>query len=96
MTEYRLIVDNQPDFHFNGTIIGYAASDSESGHWTELTLFETVGEVFVCHEVNHGKRTKNKGTYTEDINEVFQFFGYGWLAKQLYANANIDASQKIG
>lgn len=95
-------VDGAADISFTGekiaSVSSYCSSTNDN-RWTELYLFKTAGGKFVCHQVGetrwYGERAKYKARVCETIEEVVNFFGYGWLAKELYAEAKIDAANHI-
>lgn len=107
--EYTINRDNGPDLKFVGEIIGESKSSSNNasgssysgstGRWKELTLFKTKSGKFICQLVERtqwqGERDRFKAAVCETEKEVIDFFGYSWLAKELYDNANIEAFSVI-
>ncbi|MDV6345191.1 hypothetical protein [Nitrosomonas sp. Is37] len=65
-------------------------------HWEELNLYRTKSGKFVCQRITRtqspGKYDVYEGEICEDYNAVTKFFGDGWLAKELYEEADINAS----
>jgi hypothetical protein len=108
MTKFELNRDNDRNVVFTGELIGSASSSPNnahsnysggSGRWSELNLYKTAGGKFVCHSIG---RTQWQGEYDrftlkvcETEAEVIEFFGAGWLAKELYEDAGIDATEAI-
>ncbi|HAV1239649.1 TPA: hypothetical protein JGU28_004427 [Salmonella enterica] len=104
MKTYTLDIDNARNIRFTGEIIGSAASSDnnamghsysgETGRWTELRLYRTSGGNFVCHQIERtcwqGQRDCFRGKICKNLKEVFEFFGYGWLAKDLYDDAGLE------
>lgn len=99
--DYTLEVDNAPAIRFRGEHIAHASSkspDNES-RWTELDLYRTAGGKYICHTVGltcyQGESDRYAATVCESLDEVRAVFGYGWLAKELYRYAGIDASVEV-
>lgn len=88
-----LPMDGEPDIRFTGQCIAKESSSRERDRWTELALYKTVGGNFVCHQIGHslweGERTRYSGKVCSNTAQVIEFFGQGWLAKELYDSANI-------
>jgi len=74
--------------------MGSAYYSGQVGRWTELTLYKTQGGKFVCHQIGRtqwqGERDRFSGKVCETLDEVREFFGHRWLAKDLYAKADIE------
>ena len=102
-----LIVERDDDrsIKFKGHVIARASSSGnsgmhdfsgETGRWKELKLYKTVGGKFICEQIDatmwSGERNFTRGAVCDDKDEVIDFFGGDWLAKQLYAHAEIDDS----
>jgi hypothetical protein len=104
MEKFTLKVDNQPSIRFTGSLIGSAENSDdratgrsfsgETGRWTELALYKTKGGKFVCHQIGRTRWAREHDRYTAEIcdtlDEVREFFGHRWLAKELYDDAGID------
>ena len=89
--------DNAPDLRFTGELMATASPQSaSSGRWTELALYKTQTGKFVCSEIGYtqwqGERDHYKAKACNSVEEVTQFFGHGWLAKELYDEANLDTA----
>jgi len=97
-TLYTLQVDNQPSMRFTGFLVASAVSGTvhrnRFGRWTELFLYRTQSGKYVCHKVGRttktGERDRFTGVPCTDPEAVIAFFGHMWLAKQLYAQANVQ------
>lgn len=100
--------DNAPDLRLSGELIASASSSADnarsdySGHtgrWTELALYKTTGGKFVCSQVGRtqwqGEHDRRSGTVCNDVTGVIQFFGHGWLAKDLYEEAGIHDVETV-
>ncbi|WP_090572314.1 hypothetical protein [Nitrosomonas sp. Nm33] len=61
-----------------------------------MKLYRTQKGKFVCERINRtrrqGERDTTEAIVCENHNQVADFFGYGWLAKELYEEVGIDAS----
>lgn len=108
MTKKELKRDNDRNLVFTGELIGSASSSPnnahsnysrETGRWTELNLYKTAGGKFVCHSIGRtqwqGEHDRYSAQVCETESEVVDFFGTGWLAKELYEDAGIDATEVI-
>lgn len=97
-------VDNGPDLRFFGEIRAKVRSYSDRarvgeysgqvGRHSELTLYETAGGYLVCQLVERtcwpGESDSYDGKVCDTVEQVKEYFGYGWLAKELYRDAGID------
>lgn len=108
MTRKELNRDNGRNLVFTGELIGSASSSPnnahsnysrETGRWTELNLYKTAGGKFVCHSIGRtqwqGEHDRYSAQVCETESDVVDFFGTGWLAKELYGNAGIDATEEV-
>lgn len=106
MEEFEVIRDKEQNLKFKGELIAScSSSDNQAmgsnysgsvGRCTELRLYKTAGGKFICSSIGRtrwqGERDRFAGMVCETIDGVISFFGNGWLAKDLYEEANIDAS----
>lgn len=104
MDTFTLEIYNAPNLRFTGELVAHAASSDnqaagsyysgQTGCWAELTLYKTVGGRFVCYRADRtrwqGDRDRCSGKVCETLEDVKEFFGHGWLAKELYYGANIE------
>lgn len=108
MEKHTVQQDNGPDLNFEGELVGEAYSRGDQSHRrysgspgrrTTLKLYRTKGGRFICEKIGHtqwqGEKTRYKAHVCDLLQEVFEFFGHGWLEKDLYKDAGIDASTKI-
>ncbi len=113
--ESRFVVkrDNNADLEFTGSLIGFASNrkfpdrqeegevkaNAPTTRWTVLSLYQTKGGNYVCHQANHsinpGEHDKMEALVTKEKEKVADFFGYRWLAKKLYESANFNANEII-
>lgn len=99
LTIYR---DNKPNFQFFGQLIAGVSNynySQKNDRWIELYLYKTQSGLYVCAQENHtcwqGENNRYKAETAKNIEEIQDFFGYTDLSKELYEEANIDATIKI-
>ena len=73
--------------------------------WTVLELYEAKPlpllpiSTWVCYSEGRssypGEYTRKAGEVAKNMEEIKNYFGYGWLAKKLYDEAGIDYSVKV-
>lgn len=97
LEEITLDNDNAPNIKFTGYQIATVSSEEsrgEPGRWTVLNLFVTKGGKYVCQEIGRTRWEHERTKYTvkvcANLEEVKEFFGHKWLAKQLYECAGIE------
>lgn len=100
METFTLQNDNAADIKFTGELIASVSSrDNDTTRWTELALYKTKGGKYVVSSVGvtkwQGERDRYAATAFGHEEEVVEHLGYGWLAKELYEKAGIDASEAI-
>lgn len=95
--EYLIERDNTVDLKFKGKVLGFASSRDayqDGGRWFELTLYQTVGGKYICQKEDvtcwQGERNRYFAEVVETLDEVKEFFGNGWVSKELYAEAGIE------
>ncbi len=101
--------DNGRNLSFSGELIAKASSSDnramgsswsgETGRWQVLRLYKTARGKYVAQRINRtrwqGDRDTSEAVICENEGQVIEFFGYGWLAKDLYYSAGIDASVDV-
>ena len=93
--------DNEPALRFTGELIAEASSwrADRDDRWTELRLYRTRGGRYICEQVGHtrwqGERTRHSAGVCDTEADVIDWLGHGWLAKELYAEAGIDAAVDV-
>lgn len=103
MRSYLLPNDNAPDLSFDGSVIATVSSRKNEGprseRWTVLILYKTDGGLFVCQRIGKttmpGEIEKSEVATYADALGVVNFFGYGWLSKDLYRNAGIHVVDRV-
>lgn len=95
--EIEIEVTNDLNIRFQGVILGMATSKKkmEGGHqrWTELILYQSDDGRYVCQKIG---RTTFPGEHhifdhlvCETVEEVQGYFGFRWLAKEVYRQADL-------
>lgn len=100
--------DNAPDVRFRGQLVASVSSSDNrgcrdfsgsTGRWAELKLYRTASGRYVCQRIGHsrwvGERTRYTVGVCDDDDGVHQFFGLGWLAKELYEEADMPSIQDV-
>ncbi len=95
--------DDRPDIKFQGQLLAKTSSDADrgssyfsgaTGRWTELYLYRTAGGKYICHQLERtqwqGERDQSTATVCDNEECVIEFFGHGWLASYLFADAEIE------
>ncbi len=107
IAKYSLAVTDAPRLRFTGVLLATVESTDQKdndysgqlGCWEELSIYKSNGGKFVCHSVNHTRWVNEKTTYDgkvcTTIEEITDFFGFGWLAKSLYDEAGIDTDVEV-
>lgn len=100
---FTIPVSNAPDIRFVGEKIAGVSSSKhrgsefysgKTGRWTELHLYKTKGGKYVCQQIGRtewsGEYDRHSAKVCKALEDVKEFFGFGWLAKRLYGRAEID------
>jgi hypothetical protein len=108
MTQYKPSRDNERDIRFSGTRLAEICSSAdrahpdycgETGRWNKLSLYRSEAGKYVCRNERltqwHGEKSQSSVGVCQTLDEVVEFFGGGWLAKALYAEAELDTSVEI-
>ena len=109
LNQHIVIVNNDLDIKFTGEVMATATSSANNssgsahsgsvGRWTELQLYKTQSGKYICESIGRtqwqGERDIFNGAICTTVDEVIAFFGTGWLAKELYDSAKIDASVTV-
>ena len=99
--DYRKTVvvrDKDTDIQFEGYLMAEVSSqDFNPGikRWAILALYCTRGGKYICEQIGcstiEGETDRCSGHVADTIDDVVTYFGGGWLAKELYQAAGIDA-----
>lgn len=108
MKEHTITRDGERDIIFTGELIASVSSSPEqsrsdysgsTGRWTELSLYRTKGGKYVCESIGRtqwqGEHDRHSGAVCDTPEAVCEFFGNGWLAKELYAATEIDCAEHV-
>lgn len=97
--EYTLKKDGDIDCMFRGQILAHASSrptaiKAGKQRWSELSLYKTDKGLWVCYRIGRSSIPGERSLYTyeifESVEDVATFFGFGWLAKELYDTAGLS------
>ena len=105
---FTVIRDNNRDIRFSGELIAEASSSADkagsdysgsTGRWTELRLYKTTAGKFICEQIGRtqwqGEHARHSAAVCDDAEAMIEFFGTGWLAKELYDKVGIDAAETV-
>ena len=95
--------DDQPDLVFSGELIASSSSHHHEGpqntRWSELRLWRTEGGSFIagkCHRTRWiGEKDSFSAQICDDEATVVEAFGHSDLAKSIYADADINATETV-
>lgn len=103
MDTITIIRDKESDIRFTGEKIASASTSPDTarsdfsgstGRWTTLRLYRTKSGKYICEQIGHtqwqGENDRHSGAICETHAEIIAFFGHGWLAKELYEDAEIE------
>jgi len=102
---YYLINDKGRDLEFNGILIAEVANNDcpTDGEYSGFPgrdryyLFRTkLGKLIAAHrQIHYANGTSDRAKVCKNEEEIIKFFGLGWLAKNLYYEADISVSNLI-
>lgn len=109
MEKFTVQRDNAKDLTFTGELLTKVSSSPDTamgssysgstGRWQVLRLYRTESGKFVCQRSCVTQWDDERDSYSaavcEDHNQIADFFGGGWLAKELYEEADINAQEEI-
>ena len=106
METYTIQRDNDRKLKFDGKEIASVASEPDKSQGrrylneqTELSLYKKKAGAFVCGRVSRvtldDERDIHEGAVSNSVEAVIAFFGTDWLAKELCAQAGIEAVEVI-
>lgn len=99
MEKYVLENTNQPRVKFVGDLIASASEETGTGTSQTFKLYKTSFGRYVGQKQMLTQWAGSKDTFIvatlEDEEDMFAFFGYSDLAKEIYYEANVDESLEI-
>ena len=109
MEKYVIERDSAKNLTFTGELLAKASSSDNNasgssysgstGRWQVLALYRTEGGKLICERIDRtrwqGERDSHHAKVCTNNNEVIDFFGHGWLAKDLYEEAGIVACENV-
>lgn len=87
---------------FTGEVVAEVQSSGDFGHnfsgeigsWTVLALYRTIGGRYICQlaemTIIQGRANRYRAVVVDEITQVREFFGEGWLADELYAEIEVE------
>lgn len=103
MEQITLSNPGAPDVRFVGKLVAQVSSSPDqassyysgsNGRYTILRLFRSRGGKLIAEQTGRtqwqGERDRIKVAVCDDEKAVIEFFGHGWLAKDLYEEAGIS------
>lgn len=98
--------DDDRNITFTGELIASASSSDDramgssysgsTGRWQVLKLYKSKSGKFIAQRINRTRWQGERDTYEAAVcssnDEIIEFFGSGWLAKELFDEAGIDAA----
>lgn len=98
--------DDDRNITFTGELIASASSSDDramgssysgsTGRWQVLKLYKSKSGKFIAQRINRTRWQGERDTYEAAVcssnEEIIEFFGSGWLAKELFDEAGIDAA----
>jgi len=101
--QHAVARNRQRDLLFEGWLAASADSrevfSQEQYRWQELCLYVTCAGALVCQRLQRSqwedKRDVSEAAVCESLDQVLQFFGFDLVAKELYAQAGLDASEHV-
>lgn len=107
--QIKLKRDGKPALRFRGELLAEVRSipdsaaggaySGEPGRWLELALYRTSGGNYVCQRVGRtrwvGEHDRFEAQLCRSPDEVFQFFGYGWLSQDLYQAVGLEPVEDV-
>lgn len=103
MEKHELTVDGERNLEFSGEVIATASrldhGNSEKNRFWEYTLYRTEGGTLIALKEYTSRWidecSQSLAKVCVDESEVIDYFGYCDLAKEIYSDANICATEKI-
>jgi hypothetical protein len=106
--QFTIKRDGERSLSFKGRLIAEAKSSPnnacsnwshETGRWTELRLYRTAAGKLVAEQVQRtqwqGESDSHAARVCTSDQQVVDFLGLGWLAKELYDEAEVDYSESV-
>ena len=100
--------DGAADLEFVGQLLAASGTSPDRGssyfsgspgRWTVNKLWQTEGGAYIVQTIGHtqwqDETTRYRAAICASEAEVISFFGFSDLAKDIYKEAGIDASQKV-
>ncbi len=87
------LVAHVSGYHVARMIAVANGRDESTIQWIELNLYATDSGKFICQRVSMqvGEIPTYEGKACDNKAEVIQFFGSGWLARELFVEAGLKS-----
>ena len=109
MQEFQIDRDNGASLSFTGELLAKVSSSDnnasgssysgQTGRWQVLALYKTEASKYICQRIDRtrwqGERDSRHTKVCTNNNEVIEFFGHNWLAKDLYDKAGIKDIEEV-
>ena len=105
--DFTIMRKNGPDLEFSGEEIGSVSTlypgetlgEGASNRWTELHLYKTEKGKYVASclgmSTYPGEKTISNSVVCNNHDQIKAFFGYRWLAKEMYDLCDINYSVQV-
>lgn len=108
MQTYEIERDDLPSLTFTGFEVANVVSSPDNaaeyysgatGRYERYALYQTEDKKYIAYHGEYsqwqGEKDKHSAKVCDTLEEVKKFFGYSWLAKELYISGCIDYSEEI-
>jgi len=102
MKNFTIEIDDRPNLEFTGDEIGAGSTrdnNRDATRWTVYKLYRTQGGSYVAQIKGYsqwdGEVTRYDARVCKTEDEVKTYLGFSDAAKEVYAEAGIDASVKV-
>lgn len=97
MKQFTLDVNNGPDIRFVGKLVAQVDNldtHAKMNYWVEMSLYQTQGGKWIASRTkrhhNANRPEPCQAEVFEELNDITGFFGFGWMAKDLYEQAGLE------
>ena len=99
-TEIVVERDNDLDLVFHGEQVAHTTSQSEGAErWTEIVVWRTTSDRYVVTvkglSTKRGERTFRRADAFNSSQDIINYLGTGWLAKQIYTQLGMTPRLRV-